>query len=113
MERVFLQNNKGFKWYDTGDCFVKGYILNTKGELYLGERLLEYFKEIDSFVDFEERVKYASGAFSVVIKKDEELFNFAFSFALEILSPWVRLLTLSPRLHCPHQMTHPHRWKGS
>jgi len=74
MERVFLQNNKGFKWYGTSDCFVKGYILNTKGELYIGDRLLEYFKEIDSFVDFEERVKYASGAFSVVIKKEEELF---------------------------------------
>ncbi|MCK4922404.1 MAG: hypothetical protein KAS71_15230 [Bacteroidales bacterium] len=74
MKRVFLQNNGGFKWYSSQDCFVKGYILDTKGELYLGDRLIDYFKEIDSFVDFEERVKYASGAFSVIIKKEEELF---------------------------------------
>ncbi|MCF8381239.1 MAG: asparagine synthase C-terminal domain-containing protein [Bacteroidales bacterium] len=74
MKRVFLQNNSGFKWHSTGDCYVKGYITDPKGKLYIGKDLVDYFKEIDSFVDFEERVKYASGAFSVVIKKEEELF---------------------------------------
>ncbi len=74
MKRVKLQNNKGFKWYSSENCFVKGYITDTAGKFYDQEQLVDYFKGADSFVDFEERVKYAKGAFTVIFKKDEELF---------------------------------------
>ena len=74
MKRVLLQYNKGFKWYSSDNCFVKGYITDPSGKFYEKDELIDYFKEVDSFVDFEERVKYAIGAFAIVFKKDDELF---------------------------------------
>ncbi len=74
MKRVFLQNNHGFSWNSSGNCFVKGYIFDKSGRFFRDEDLLSYFGEVDSFADFEERVRYANGSFSVVMKKDEDLF---------------------------------------
>lgn len=74
MKRVFLQNNRGFFWNSSENCFVKGYIFDKSGKLYRDDDLLDYFEKVDSFADFEERVRYANGCFSVVVKKDEDLF---------------------------------------
>lgn len=74
MKRVFLQNNYGFSWNSSSNCFVKGYLIDKNDNLYRDERLLKYFEEVDSFTGFEERVKYANGCFAVVFKKNDELF---------------------------------------
>jgi asparagine synthase (glutamine-hydrolysing) len=74
MKRVFLQNNYGFSWSSSANCFVKGYLIDKNDNFYRDERLLEYFEEVDSFADFEERVKYANGCFAVVFRKDDDLF---------------------------------------
>lgn len=74
MKRVFLQNNRGFAWYSSANCFAKGYLFDAMGNFYQGKKLLTYFDGIDSFSDLEEKVKYASGVFSVICKADEELF---------------------------------------
>jgi asparagine synthase (glutamine-hydrolysing) len=74
MKRVFLQNNRAFSWNSSENCFVKGYFFDKTGGYYSNEKLLSYFEEVDSFSDFEERVRYANGSFSVVVKKDDDLF---------------------------------------
>jgi asparagine synthase (glutamine-hydrolysing) len=74
MKRVFLQNNKGFSWLSSEKCFAKGYLFDKTGNYFYGERLLEYFSTVSSFTDFEERIKYANGCFSVVFKKDNDLY---------------------------------------
>ena len=73
MKRVFLQNNRGFKWSSSENCFVKGYLFDSAGKFFAHEELLSYFKGVNSFSDFEERVKYANGAFSVVLKLKDDL----------------------------------------
>ena len=74
MKRVFLQNNSGFSWNSSERCFVKGWFFDRSGIFYEDQQLQDYFSDVDSFSDFEERIKYANGCFSVVLKKDEELF---------------------------------------
>ena len=74
MKRVFLQNNKGFNWHSSKNCYVKGYLFDSAGDYFSDEKLLSYFTEIQSFSDFEERVKYANGSFAVVYKSGEELY---------------------------------------
>lgn len=74
MKRVFLQNNYGFSWNSSANCFVKGYLFDKNDNFYRDEKLLEYFEEVESFTDFEERVQYANGCFAVIFKKDEDLF---------------------------------------
>ncbi|MBE0652218.1 MAG: asparagine synthetase B family protein, partial [Bacteroidales bacterium] len=74
MKRVFLQNNSGFSWNSSDRCFVKGWFFDSAGTVYRDEKLMEYFSDVDSFSDFEERVKYANGCFAVVLKKEDELF---------------------------------------
>ncbi|MFW5644922.1 MAG: asparagine synthase-related protein, partial [Bacteroidota bacterium] len=74
MKRVFLLNNRGFSWNSSEHCFVKGYFFDKSEMLYRDDDLLDYFEKVDSFADFEERVRYANGCFSVVVKKDQDLF---------------------------------------
>jgi len=74
MKRVFLQYNSGFQWVSLNDCFVKGCLFDKAGKYYSGKDLPEYFHGVDSFSDFEERVRYANGCFSVILKNGDEIF---------------------------------------
>lgn len=72
MNSIELKYNKGFHWLQTGNTYVKGYLFDRTGRFYSSKNLLDYFKNIHSFLDLEERVKYASGAFSVIVNIDDE-----------------------------------------
>jgi len=69
-----LRNNRGFRWVKKGSFYIKGYIYDLNEKLYLEEDLAEYFKGIRSYSDFEERVSYANGCFSVIWKKGDVVY---------------------------------------
>lgn len=72
--KLILCNQNGFKWINRGNLWCKGYIYDLNEQFYSGEELARYFSDIQSFSDFEERVSYANGSFSVIYKNDEDLF---------------------------------------
>ena len=71
---IELRDNKGFSWVRNDNISVKGYIFDLKEHLYLGKDLTLYFANIKSYADFEERVRYANGSFSVIYKKGDICF---------------------------------------
>ncbi len=72
MEKIWLCKNSGFTWYDKENIHVKGYLFDRADTLYAGENLLRYFEGIESSTDFEERVTFANGLFSVIIETGDE-----------------------------------------
>ena len=74
MNKIVLNYNFGFKWYSRGALYVKGYLYDPNDRLYTGNDLLAYFGNMRSFTDLEERVKYASGCFSLVNEVDGILY---------------------------------------
>ena len=74
MISIRLSCNKGYKWFRENDIYVKGYILAPDGQLLKESALATYFSSIETPDDFKKRLKQANGLFSVVIKKDENLF---------------------------------------
>jgi asparagine synthase (glutamine-hydrolysing) len=59
-------------WYNKNDVWVTGFIHSENRYLLKGE-LLNYFNEIDTLSSFENILKTANGQFSVVMKKDNEI----------------------------------------
>ena len=75
MKKIHLLKNSGFKWFETGKIHVKGYIFDRSDNLYTDSQLLTYFEAIETFSDFEERISYANGLFSVIYEQDGEIFT--------------------------------------
>lgn len=71
MNTILLVHNS---WYKSGDLSVKGYLFDRKGKFYEKEELTAYFAGINSVSDFEEKVIYANGCFSVVIKTGDDVY---------------------------------------
>ena len=71
MNKIELKNNRGFQWFHSGNLYVKGYLFDRRNRFHLHQGLLEYFKDITSFVDLEEKVKHTSGSFSVIIQSED------------------------------------------
>jgi asparagine synthase (glutamine-hydrolysing) len=60
------------QWYNDDNIWVTGFI--REGERYLRENdLIAYFANIDTVEQFEQRLFYSNGHFSVIIKHQEEL----------------------------------------
>jgi asparagine synthase (glutamine-hydrolysing) len=71
--KIKLLHNKGYKWIDKDGTFVKGYIFDETANFYSEEKLLIYFKEVDSFDAFIKKLKGANGLFSIVIQRKNEI----------------------------------------
>ena len=65
---INLYYNNAYKWYHDENIYVIGYVFY-KNELYDGNKLIELVKKSD----IEKEVKYFSGSFAIVIKKNEEI----------------------------------------
>jgi len=74
MNKAELLNNRGFKWFQADNIYVKGYLTDRNNRFYLHDTLLQYFRNTNSFVDLEEKVKYASGCFSVIVINENDVF---------------------------------------
>jgi len=74
MAEIHLSVQSGFSWTGSDKLKVRGYIFNQAGEFLEGQAMLDYFSEIDTFTDFQERVVYANGMFSVVCISDKHVF---------------------------------------
>ena len=74
MEKIQLFHNKGFSWYSESEISVKGYLFDNRNNFLSGKQLIKYFSGISSFPDFEERVSFANGIFSVIIRRGKEVF---------------------------------------
>ena len=71
---LLLDNSGGFSWQKSEKLFVKGYVFDRNGRFFEASALLEYFSGVNSFADFNERVSFANGCFSVVFLNGEELY---------------------------------------
>ena len=71
---IFLRDNNGFKWVKKENLFVRGYIFDLNEQFYQDETLADYFSDIETYTDFEERVSYANGCYSVIYIKGEKIF---------------------------------------
>ena len=74
MDNIFLLNDKGFKWVRSENFCLKGYIFDLNQQYYSNEELISYFSGIKSYSDFEERVKYANGCFSIIYNVGDQLY---------------------------------------
>jgi len=75
MNTVLLVHNTGqFIWEKSENLYVKGYLNDRNGKFYENKNLLDYFQGIETFTDFEERVKFANGCFSVVFQSESSFY---------------------------------------
>lgn len=74
MIHIQLVYNKGYKWFSKNDSvWVKGFIFTPENRLIREEKLINYFDGIESFNDFQAKIKTVNGLFSVVIRKENGL----------------------------------------
>lgn len=71
---IFLRNNKGFSWYSKNNFFVKGYLFDNQENYYENGNLLKFFSDIFDKKSFIEKINNANGVFTVLIKKNNEIF---------------------------------------
>lgn len=64
----------GNKWFSEQGIFVKGFAFENNNILREEKDLINYFNKIDSFKDFENRIKLLNGQFSVIYYKNEQLY---------------------------------------
>jgi asparagine synthase (glutamine-hydrolysing) len=68
--KILLQD----QWSRKGNLYARGYIFGPDGQLYSGTGLVGYFAGIKSYTDFEEKVIYANGCFSVIYNEGVNLY---------------------------------------
>ena len=72
MFEIKLTHHNGYAWYDNGTVFVKG-LLFVSDTLLKGSDLVDFFAECSDIEQFKKRLEKANGIFSVVVKKDTQL----------------------------------------
>ncbi|GHU70066.1 asparagine synthase [Bacteroidia bacterium] len=74
MIQVRLVYNKGYKWFSKDDSvWVKGYLFTPGNQLLRKEKLIDYFSDVESFSDFQQKIREANGLFSIVLRKENQL----------------------------------------
>lgn len=73
MINIRLVYNKGYKWFNENDIYVKGYILSPDNQLLRESELVNYFSSIKTIQDFKDKLFQSNGLYSVIIKKGETL----------------------------------------
>jgi asparagine synthase (glutamine-hydrolysing) len=71
---LLIHKEKGFSWFNRGSLSVKGYFFDRSSNFYEKEKLLDYFSEIRTFADLEERVRFANGCFTVILSNNDEIY---------------------------------------
>ena len=74
MIEIKLKLNYGYKWYEENYIYVKGYAFIDKDILLEKETLVDYFKNIKSNEDFENRVKSLSGCYSIIVNDSDKVY---------------------------------------
>ena len=74
MARIELVRNGGYLWYHDQFISVKGIIFDQNNKLYTDEKLLDYFKGIQNDKDFRKKINQISGIFTVIIKKENNIY---------------------------------------
>ena len=74
MISIKLIYNRGFKWFNNTNIYSKGFLFDKKNNLYINEKIIEYFEGINNKKDFENKINDANGLYSIVIKQDNILF---------------------------------------
>ena len=64
---IKLNYNHGYKWFESGGIYVKGYLYDINDNLYSEEELISYFRKIQTIKEFTQKIKQANGIFSVII----------------------------------------------
>jgi asparagine synthase (glutamine-hydrolysing) len=71
MITVNLVHNKGFKWYNSGAVWVKGYLFDSFNRLYADDLLPHYFLNVHTQEEFQQQILAANGSFAVVIQTSD------------------------------------------
>lgn len=74
MEKVKLQKHKAFDWHRSGRINARGYLFDRNGNFFQNDSLGTYFSGVENFTDFQERVQYANGLFSVLYEDDSSIY---------------------------------------
>ncbi|MDD6211421.1 MAG: asparagine synthase-related protein [Bacteroidales bacterium] len=76
MIKISLRSDRhyGYKWFSCEGIYVKGYLFTGDGTLYREENLLSYFKDVDSRESFLEKITKATGLFSVIVNREDEIY---------------------------------------
>lgn len=64
----------GYPWFSSKDIFVKGYLFDKDKRIRKGNALISFFEEVNTEEAFRQKLKEANGIFSVIIKKDNQVF---------------------------------------
>lgn len=74
MNNISLRNNKGFKWFNNKNIWVKGIFFDSKNSYYSDQNLVAFFENVKSKEDFILKIKEANGLFSVVVTIENKIF---------------------------------------
>ena len=69
MIKIRLSYNKGYKWFNADNAYVKGFVLADDKVLRETE-LVDYFSSAKTDDDFKKKLQKANGLYSVIIKKE-------------------------------------------
>ena len=81
MIKVDFIINKGFKWYNKNNIFVKGFLFDSNQHYYEKEELIHYFKEVKNKNDLLNKISNSNGLFTIFI----QLSNSEFLLANDII----------------------------
>lgn len=70
MKNIELKINRAFPWYHSERLHVKGYLFDRNSQFIYGAGLLKYFSEIQHLSDLEDKLRFASGSFSIIIENE-------------------------------------------
>ncbi|MBI9052272.1 MAG: hypothetical protein JEY96_00550 [Bacteroidales bacterium] len=70
-------SNKGFKWFNEKNIFVKGFLFDSDQRYFENENVIKYFDDIKTEKDFIKKISSANGLFTVFIQISENKFLFA------------------------------------
>ena len=72
MFNIILNNNKGYNWFSSKGCHVKGFAFDAKNNLLRGETFIDSIIENKSVI--KEYIKNLNGLFSIIIEENDYLF---------------------------------------
>jgi len=71
MYNIILVNNRGFKWFQKYDCYIKGFAFDEDNNLLQKDNFIDYI--IQNKKDIKEKIKHLNGLFTIIIKDKEKL----------------------------------------
>lgn len=69
MASIHLNDNKGFRWFNNGQVYFKGYFFDASNTFYFEKNALTFFNKVESTAEFLKLLKEINGVFTLIVRK--------------------------------------------